>query len=120
MLWVSEAPHALVTFWSPPNVNVTVHAVSALARSVLRISTRPKVSDRRSAGAAEAAFGVDDLAGDPGGFVGGQPGDQAGGVVGRSPSSPREVAADDLVAFWGGVAGVDRAGVDGVDGDGAV
>ena len=34
--------------------------------------------------AAETALGVDDLAGDPGGLVGDQPGDQAGGVVGAS------------------------------------
>ena len=30
MLWVSVAFHALVTFWSPPKVNVTVQPVSAL------------------------------------------------------------------------------------------
>src|SRR5690348_18320755 len=49
--------------------------------------------------AAEAALGVDDLAGDPGSLVGDQPGDQAGGVVGGAPASRREVAADDLVGF---------------------
>src|SRR5205814_9771162 len=60
--------------------------------------------------AAEAALGVDDLAGDPGGLVGDQPGDQAGGIVRGAPASRREVTADDLVGFGlvceRGVAGV--------------
>src|SRR5579859_2044625 len=49
--------------------------------------------------AAEAAFAVDDLAGDPGRLVGDQPGDQAGGVVGEAPALLREVTADRLVGF---------------------
>ena len=41
---------------------------------------------------AHAAFGADDLAGDPGGIVGGQPGDQACRIVRSSPAPLREVA----------------------------
>src|SRR6266542_5293784 len=59
--------------------------------------------------AAEAALGADDLAGDPGGLVGDQPGDQAGRVVGGAPAALREAAADDFVRVRRGIAGVDRA-----------
>src|ERR1700755_381420 len=73
----------------------------------------------RSVPATEAAFGVDDLAGDPGGIVGDQPGDQAGRVVRDAPATAREVAADDFVHVRRGVAGIDRAGVDRVQRDAA-
>src|SRR6185295_20061078 len=69
--------------------------------------------------AAEAALGVDDLTGDPGGLVGDQPGDQTGRVVGGAPAALREVAADDFVRGRRGVARVDRAGVDRVQRDAA-
>src|ERR1700733_11721966 len=58
------------------------------------MAVRARPADGRTSGsvpAAEAAFGVDDLAGDPGGLVCDQPGDQAGGVVGGAPAPGGEV-----------------------------
>lgn len=62
-------------------------------------------------------LGVDDLAGEPPRLAGGEPGEQPGRVVGHAPASGGEEPGDVLVRLTGEVTGVDRAGVDRVDGD---
>src|SRR5260370_15852351 len=59
--------------------------------------------------AAEAAFAVDDLAGDPGRLVRDQPGDQAGGGLGDGPARMRGEAAGRPAGPGAGVARVGRA-----------
>src|SRR5579859_2709246 len=97
-------------------------AFTLVAGGVAGAGTRGRSGEKEgsaagSAPAAEPAFAVDDLAGDPGRLVGDQPGDQAGRVVGDAPAAEREMAADGLVSLGCRVAGVDRAGIDGIEGD---
>ncbi len=60
---------------------------------------------------AESALRVDDLPGDPGGLVRGEPGDEAGGVVRHAPVSGREPGGDGLVRITGQIVRVHGPGL---------
>ena len=79
---------------------------------------RPHEAERSDALAAEAALGVDHLAGDPAGVVAAQPGDESRGVVGLAPAAGRHPSG--RIDVGEAPAGVGRAGVDAVHRDAAV
>lgn len=70
--------------------------------------------------AAEPSLGVDDLAGDPGRLVGDQPGDESRWIIRNTVSTVREHGCDRSQHLLREIAGVDGAGVDGVDTDSVI
>lgn len=63
---------------------------------------------------------MDDLAGHPTSLVGGEPGDEPRGVVGLAAPARREAGPHRLQQLGRAIAGVHRAGVDGVERDAAI